>query len=107
MSSRIPRALTSFRLPRRKTQAPSAETLAPEVSMESRGGSTISPVEDSLIDAAIYRDGVRIESPPTLAETHERLGHLPGTVAWLGLYRPAPAQVLAAGEQFGLHELAV
>lgn len=107
MSSRIPRALTSFRLPRRKTQAHPAEPLAPEVSMESHGGPMMAPVEESLIDAAIYRDGVRIESPPTLVETHERLRQLPGTVAWLGLYRPAPAQVIAAGEQFGLHELAV
>src|SRR6476469_2752851 len=99
MSSRIPRALTSLRLPRRKTQAQPAEPLAPEVSMESRGGSMMAPVDESLIDAAIYRDGIRIESHPTLAETHERLRQLPGTVAWLGLYRPAPAQVMAAGEQ--------
>jgi magnesium transporter len=42
-----------------------------------------------------------------VAETYERLRQLPGTVAWLGLYRPAPAQVVGAGEQFGLHELAV
>src|SRR6266545_830909 len=79
MSSRLPRAITSFRLPRRKTGAQQAEPEAPEVSMESRSGPPMAPVEDSLIDAAIYREGRRIESPPTLAAT----------------------------EQFGLHELAV
>jgi magnesium transporter len=67
----------------------------------------MAPVEGSLIDAAIYREGRRIESPPTLAATYERLRQLPDTMAWLGLYRPAAAQILAAGEQFGLHELAV
>src|SRR5438067_8592348 len=65
------------------------------------------PVEDSLIDAGIYQDGRRTESPPTLAATYERLSELPAAMAWIGLYRPAAAQVLAAGEQFGLHELAL
>ena len=107
MSSWRPRALTPFRRPKRKTEAPPAEPPAPEVSMESRSGPTMAPVEDSLIDAAIYRDGRRIESPQTLAATYERLRELPDTIAWLGLYRPAEAQILAAGEQFGLHELAI
>lgn len=28
-------------------------------------------------------------------------------MAWIGLYRPSEAQLLAAAEAFGLHELAV
>src|SRR4029079_15559583 len=31
----------------------------------------------------------------------------PGTMAWIGLFRPADAQLLEAAERFGLHELAV
>jgi magnesium transporter len=107
MSSWRPHALTPFRRPKRKTEAQPTEAPAPEVSMESRSDSAMAPVEGSLIDAAIYREGRRIESPPTLAATYERLRQLPDTMAWLGLYRPAAAQILAAGEQFGLHELAV
>src|SRR5205814_7546164 len=107
MSSWRPRALTPFRRLRRKAEAQQAEPPAPELSMESRNVPAIAPVEDSLIDAAIYRDGRRIESPPTLTATYERLRALPDTMAWLGLYRPTAAQILAAGEQFGLHELAV
>ena len=45
--------------------------------MESRNVPAMAPVEDSLIDAAIYRDGRRIESPPTLTATYERLRALP------------------------------
>jgi magnesium transporter len=35
------------------------------------------------------------------------LADQPGTMAWIGLYRPAEAQLLAVAEEFGLHELAV
>jgi magnesium transporter len=80
---------------------------APEHSMEPRQGSEPPPVESSVIDAALYRDGRRIDTPPTLAEAYERLPHEPGAMAWIGLYRPAEAQLLAAAEAFGLHELAV
>jgi len=65
------------------------------------------PVEDSLIDAAIYREGRRVESPSTLAETYRLLRDREGGMAWIGLYRPGETQLLAAGEEFGLHELAV
>jgi magnesium transporter len=65
------------------------------------------PVEQSVVAAAIYRDGQRIDSPPTVAETVRSLREQPGTMAWIGLYRPAEAQLLAVAEEFGLHELAV
>ncbi|MGH3101241.1 MAG: magnesium and cobalt transport protein CorA, partial [Thermoleophilia bacterium] len=45
--------------------------------------------------------------PPTVAEASRRLRDQPGTMAWIGLYRPAEAQLLAVAEEFGLHELAV
>lgn len=60
-----------------------------------------------MVDAAIYRDGRRIATPSTLEEIYERLPGEPGTMAWIGLYRPSPSQLWEAAEQFGLHELAV
>ena len=66
------------------------------------------PVERSMVDAGLYFEGRRIASPRTLAEAQEGLASgEPGTMAWIGLYRPAEAQLLAAAEVFGLHELAV
>ena len=60
----------------------------------------------AVIDNAIYVDGRRVASPQTLARTAESLAET-GGFAWIGLYRPEPAQlnVLAAG--FDLHPLAV
>jgi magnesium transporter len=61
----------------------------------------------SVVDAGLYRNGHRIETPSSLAEIYRRLPGEPGTMAWIGLYRPAAGQLLAAAEQFDLHELAV
>ena len=80
---------------------------APEVSMEPRAAATTAPVEQSVVAAAIYRDGRRVDSPSTVAEAARRLRDQPGTMAWIGLYRPAETQLLAVAEEFGLHELAV
>jgi magnesium transporter len=65
------------------------------------------PLERSIVDAALYRDGRRMETPTSLAEIYHRLPGEPGTMAWIGLFRPSPAQLWEAAEQFGLHELAV
>lgn len=83
---------------------------APERSMDPRAEPGVPPevsLERSVVDAAVYRDGRRIKAPATLAEVYRRLPGKPGTMAWIGLYRPAEAQLLAAAERFGLHELAV
>jgi magnesium transporter len=60
-----------------------------------------------LIDTAIYRQGQRVETPSSLAETYQHLPGDDGTMAWIGLFRPAEAELLAAAEEFDLHELAV
>lgn len=65
------------------------------------------PLERSIVDAALYRDGHRMETPVSLAEIYHRLPGEPGTMAWIGLFRPSPAQLWEAADQFGLHELAV
>ncbi|WTW92657.1 magnesium and cobalt transport protein CorA [Streptomycetaceae bacterium NBC_01309] len=81
---------------------------APEQSMDPRQADPPpQPVENSLIDSALYVDGYRVASPATLAETYRSLHERPGAMAWIGLYRPAEAQLLSAAEEFGLHELAV
>jgi magnesium transporter len=60
-----------------------------------------------VVDAALYRHGRRIEAPASLAEIYHQLPGEPGTMAWIGLYRPTEAQLQAAAKQFGLHPLAV
>ena len=80
---------------------------APEVSMEARPEDVVAPVEQSVVDAAIYRDGERVDTPPTVAETARRLREDPRNLAWIGLYRPAESQLLPVAEEFGLHDVAV
>jgi len=75
--------------------------------MEPRAAPVAPPVEQSVVGAALYRDGRRVDSPATVAETARRLRDQPGTMAWIGLYRPAEAQLLAVADEFELHELAV
>ncbi|MFC7217936.1 magnesium and cobalt transport protein CorA [Streptomyces polyrhachis] len=80
----------------------------PEHEMEPRTAPEPPRAESSVVDAALYRDGVRIESPATLAEAYRSLPREPdGTMGWIGLYRPTEEQLLDAAEAFGLHELAV
>ncbi|WP_425528711.1 magnesium and cobalt transport protein CorA [Rhodococcus maanshanensis] len=66
----------------------------------------VMPVEASVVNSAVYRDGARIETPASLAEA---LRSLPDetSMAWIGMYRPDEEQLQAAAKQFGLHELAV
>ncbi|MPZ59964.1 MAG: transporter [Propionibacteriales bacterium] len=84
-------------------------TPAPEHSMDPRATTAPapSPVEASIVDAGLYRDGRRIATPKTLAEAYNRIPEDAGTMAWIGLYQPAESQLLSAAEVFGLHELAV
>ena len=106
MAERRPRVLLPYRRVPRGANS-QRQPPAPEVSMEPRAAATAAPVEQSVVAAAIYRDGRRIDSPSTVAEAARRLRDQPGTMAWIGLYRPAETQLLAVAEEFGLHELAV
>ena len=82
---------------------------APEHSMDSwtEAEPPRVPLERSLVDAAVYRDGRRVDAHASLAEIYGQLPGEPGTMAWIGLYRPTPEQLWQAAEQFGLHELAL
>ncbi|WP_331771986.1 magnesium and cobalt transport protein CorA (plasmid) [Embleya sp. NBC_00888] len=83
---------------------------APEHSMDPRADPQ-TPVEVSLarsvVDAAVYRQGRRIDAPATPEEIYRKLPGAPGTLTWIGLYQPAETQLLAAAERFDLHEVAV
>jgi magnesium transporter len=106
MAERRPRVLLPYRRAVRASNG-QRQPPAPEVSMEPRPAVTTAPVEQSVVAAAIYRDGRRIDSPSTVAEAARRLRDQRGTMAWIGLFRPAETQLLAVAEEFGLHELAV
>jgi magnesium transporter len=75
--------------------------------MDPRAATPSAPVEESVVASAIYRGGHPIDGPDSVAETCQLLREQPGTMAWIGLYRPAEAQLLAVAEEFGLHRLAV
>ena len=99
-----------FHLPTVRAASRRAERereLAPEVSMEPRPLPGPSTIEESVVDAGLYREGKRIASPSTVADTVHRLRDEPGSMAWIGLFRPAESQLLAIAEEFGLHEVAI
>ena len=75
--------------------------------MEARPEDVVAPVEKSVVDAALYREGVRIASPTTVAEVTRQLREEPGSFAWIGMLRPTEAQLLPVADEFGFHEIAV
>ena len=75
--------------------------------MEARPEDVVAPVEKSVVDAALYREGVRIASPSTVAEVTRLLREEPGSFAWIGMLRPSEAQLLPVADEFGFHEIAV
>ncbi|GAA3774211.1 magnesium and cobalt transport protein CorA [Streptomyces coacervatus] len=61
----------------------------------------------SVVQAALYRDGVRVSAPATLAETFRELREQPSGMAWIGLARPTEGELLSLAAEFDLHPLAV
>ncbi|TDD71560.1 magnesium and cobalt transport protein CorA [Jiangella aurantiaca] len=61
----------------------------------------------SIVDAALYRDGKRISTPSSLAETYRQLRTDAEAMAWIGLYKPSDAELLSLADEFDLHPLAV
>jgi magnesium transporter len=106
MTTRRPRIHLPNLRPRRAA-ADGPHEPAPEVSMESRPHPEPTALEESVVDAGLYRDGKRIESPRTVAETAARLREEEGAMAWIGLYRPDESQLLTLADEFALHEVAV
>ncbi|MEU6919367.1 magnesium and cobalt transport protein CorA [Streptomyces olindensis] len=61
----------------------------------------------SVVEAALYRDGVRVSSPATLADTYRELRERPAGMAWIGLARPTDGELHSLAVEFDLHPLAV
>jgi magnesium transporter len=99
-----PRRLPALRpIKRRRGGGPSdadAETLDEEPQQPRLPGR-------SVVDSAIYCEGARVVSPATLAATYQSLRETPGSMAWIGLYRPDEDELTSLAAEFGLHELAV
>ncbi|MER6419445.1 magnesium and cobalt transport protein CorA [Streptomyces sp. NPDC001137] len=66
-----------------------------------------SPEVASVVQAALYRDGVRVSAPATLAETFRALRDQPSGMAWIGLARPTEGELLSLAAEFDLHPLSV
>ncbi|RCG29549.1 magnesium and cobalt transport protein CorA [Sphaerisporangium album] len=75
--------------------------------MDPRSGERGASSHQSVIDNAVYVNGQRVATPPSLAEAVVALRSHEGSMAWIGLYRPAEAEILNVAEEFHLHELAV
>ncbi|MCH0542696.1 magnesium and cobalt transport protein CorA [Streptomyces sp. MUM 203J] len=76
--------------------APQATTAAPA-----------GPSPGSVFQAALYRDGFKVSSPPSLSETFRQLREQRDGMAWIGLHHPSGAELLTLAAEFDLHELAV
>ncbi|MET9870604.1 CorA family divalent cation transporter [Streptomyces sp. NPDC006386] len=61
----------------------------------------------SVVEAALYRDGVRVSSPATLADTNRELRERPDGMAWIGLARPTDGELHSLAAEFDLHPFAV
>ena len=59
-----------------------------------------------IIDNAVYVNGIRTANPENLEETYEVLRARHG-MAWIGMYRPTPAEIESVAKEFDLHHLAV
>ncbi|WP_370248236.1 magnesium and cobalt transport protein CorA [Nocardioides sp.] len=98
----FPSLLTLDRARRHAPPRPPASRPAPQLAKpaERERGAT-------LVDAAIYVDGDRVGSPPTLSESYQALREQGGAMAWIGLYRPDHHDLASLAEEFDLHELSV
>ncbi|MET9532808.1 magnesium and cobalt transport protein CorA [Streptomyces sp. NPDC006649] len=61
----------------------------------------------SVVQAALYREGRRVSTPDSLAETFRQLREYPDGMAWIGLHRPTEEEILSLAAEFDLHPLAV
>ncbi len=63
--------------------------------------------QGSVVQAALYREGYRVSTPDSLADTYRQLHEHPDGMAWIGLHRPTEAELFSLAAEFDLHELAV
>lgn len=60
----------------------------------------------TIIDNAVYVDGVRYADPTSLDQTFEVMASC-GGMAWIGMFRPTVEEMASLAAEFSLHELAV
>jgi magnesium transporter len=60
-----------------------------------------------ITDRSRYRDGVREELPPVLADVVERGVDRPGTFVWIDLVEPSSDEIAEVAATYDLHPLAV
>ncbi|MFG2340586.1 magnesium and cobalt transport protein CorA [Streptomyces yangpuensis] len=87
--------------------APPSSPAAPDCAPPPAPAAPVPPNHRSVIDSAVYRDGRRVASPATLAETFRQLREEPDGMAWIGLHRPTEPELHSLAAEFNLHELAV
>ncbi|MEV0253692.1 magnesium and cobalt transport protein CorA [Streptomyces sp. NPDC050732] len=102
-----PTANTKKHTWRRMTRPPEAPTPQSPQPHPEPAEATPRPAADSVIEAALYRDGVRVATPGSLADTFRELREAPDGMAWIGLARPTEAELLSLAAEFDLHELAL
>jgi magnesium transporter len=64
-------------------------------------------LNNSIVDCALYVDGVREPGELPFQEAFTRTGRNPRAFTWLGLHEPTAEEFGWVAEVFGLHELAV
>ncbi|MFJ6792733.1 magnesium and cobalt transport protein CorA [Streptomyces sp. NPDC091268] len=92
---------------RRPATPPAGPPAAPPPSAEPAPPDPAPANHRSVIDSAVYRDGRRVASPTTLADTFRQLRDQPDGMAWIGLHRPTEPELHSLAAEFNLHELAV
>ncbi|MFE1173037.1 magnesium/cobalt transporter CorA [Streptomyces sp. NPDC058773] len=100
---RRPRGLRGLRKPAKKRPAGTQPA-------ETTGGSATPepPAENTtIISAALYRDGQRVSTHDTLADAFRQQRAASGTLAWIGLHRPTPEELVTLASEFDLHPLAI
>ncbi|RST00936.1 magnesium and cobalt transport protein CorA [Streptomyces sp. WAC07149] len=79
----------------------------PAATPPSESPSPAPSARESVIDSAVYRDGRRVASPTTLADTFRLLREQPDGMAWIGLHRPTESQLHSLAAEFDLHPLSI
>ncbi|MEU9056220.1 magnesium and cobalt transport protein CorA [Streptomyces sp. NPDC048384] len=91
----------------RRAVTPPPQPEPPEPAPAARTTASDSSEVASVVQAVLYRDGVRVSAPATLAETYRELRDQSCGMAWIGLARPTEAELLSLAAEFDLHPLAV
>ncbi|WP_328878338.1 magnesium and cobalt transport protein CorA [Streptomyces sp. NBC_00299] len=91
----------------RRAVTPPPQPEPPEPAPAARTTASDSSEVASVVQAVLYRDGVRVSAPATLAETYRELRDQSCGMAWIGLARPTETELLSLAAEFDLHPLAV